>query len=197
MSFFKALERNVFRPIGRAAKSVAPVAGTIAGGALGGPMGAALGSTLGGMAKRGKVDLGQDAMNFGGGLLMGGVASKLGIPGMGGGSKVPDLGTLNAKNLIGVTGGKGIAAIPGNAITPSAGGGMLSGIGNWLKDGKNLKALGDTALGGYSAVQQEREFQRRRAMEDEQMQRNRALDPMRSQLLQMIMQRMGASAGAS
>jgi hypothetical protein len=200
MGFFKAFERNILRPIGRGAKAVAPIAGTIAGTALGGPLGGAIGNTLGGMAKRGKVDLGKDAVNFGSGLLMSGVAGKLGLGGAAGGAaKTPNLGTLNAKNLIGVTGGKGIAAIPGNAITSGAGdtmgNGLMSSIGNWMKDGKNLKALGDTAIGGYGAVQQEREFQRRRELENEQRTRSQALDPARAQLLAMIMQRMGG-AGA-
>jgi hypothetical protein len=199
MSFWRSLERNVFRPVGRVAKAAAPIAGTVAGTALGGPLGGAIGSTLGGMAKRGKVDFKHDAMNFGGGLLMGGVAGKLGIPGMGGGGG----GGGGASQLL-KNNPLGAAAIRG--ATGNTGGGMnvgrsfMSGVGNFLKDGKNLKAIGDTALGAYGAVQDERTAkierereERRRMMEDQDRQRSQAMDPARAQLLAMIMQRLGGS----
>lgn len=211
MSFFKSLERKVFRPLGRGAKAIAPIAGGIAGTMLGGPVGGAIGSTLGGMAKRGKVDLGKDALNFGGGLLLGGVGSKLGIPGFGrGGAKVPNLGTMNAKGMIGMTSqgpgslvGSGISAIKGGAmdgLQDAGARGLAAGGGNFFKSGANIKALGDTVGGAFGAVQNERalgmqrdEMERRQRMEEEDRQRNQAMDPARARLLEMIMARLGQS----
>lgn len=201
MSFWRSLERKVFRPIGRAAKAAAPIAGTVIGTAVGGPLGGAIGSTLGGMAKRGKVDFKHDALNFGGGLLMGGVGSKLGIPGFGGGGGGNAASSLMKNNPLGVAAMKGVPAstLGGNM---NVGRSFMSGVGNFLKDGKNLKAIGDTALGAYGAVQDERTAKierereaRRRMMENQDRERSQALDPMRAQLLQMIMQRLGAGGG--
>ena len=204
MSFWKSLERNVFRPIGRGAKTVAPIAGGIVGTALGGPLGGALGSSLGGALKRGKFDLKNALMDGGSSLLFNGIASKLGgIPGLGGGAKggVPDLAPM--KNMVGMTAGNGLSAGISGAAPLAAGGiadaaksAVAEGGKKWLT-GKNIAAVGDAAIGGMQAYngaqqnklqqQQYEDFKRR---EEEDREREQAMDPMRSQLLQQIMMRL-------
>lgn len=205
MSFWKSLERNVFRPVGRAGKAVAPIAGGIVGTALGGPLGGALGSSLGGALKRGKFDLKNALMDGGSSLLLNGIASKLGgIPGLGGGAKggVPDLAPM--KNMIGMTAGNGlteglsgaVANTASNGIGNAVKGAVAEGGKKWLT-GKNIAAVGDAAIGGMQAyngaqqnklMQQQYEDQKRREEEDRA--REQAMDPMRSQLIQQIMMRL-------
>jgi hypothetical protein len=115
------------------------------------------------------------------------------------GSGAPNASQLLAQNPMGA------AAIRGMANSAGAQGagnmGLMSSIGGFLKDGKNLKALGDTAIGGMNAVNANRqqrmereEMERRRRMEDEQLERQRGMDPMRAQLLAQIMQRLGGGS---
>lgn len=216
MSFFKSLERKVLRPIGRGAKAVAPIAGGVIGTALGGPLGGALGSSLGGALKRGRIDLGKDAMNFGTGLLTAGIGSKLGLGGMGGGAAksmgaMPSAANMAAK--IGITGGSGLAAAAPSIgqqtfqsvvsqMAPEAGRSMLGEAGNWLSQGQNIKALGDAAIGGLGAYQQNQQLgmqrdqmNRNNALEDEERRRRAALDPARAQLMAALFSRLGLQNG--
>lgn len=88
---------------------------------------------------------------------------------------------------------------PALANAPSSG--VMSRLGG--VDGKAIKAIGDMALGGYNAVQQNRQMQmerdqmnRRNRLEDEQLERTRAMDPVRAQLLAAMFQRLGLGGAA-
>jgi len=205
MSFWKSLERNVFRPVGRAGKAVAPVALGIAGSSVLGPLGGALGASLGGALKRGKFDLKNALVDGGSSLLFNGIASKLGgIPGLGGGAKagVPDLAPM--KNMIGMTAGSGlkeglsgaVANTASNGIGDAVKGAVAEGGKKWLT-GKNIAAVGDAAIGGmqaYSGMQQnklqQQMYEDNKRREEEDREREQAMDPMRSALLQQIMMRL-------
>jgi hypothetical protein len=201
-------------------KVIKPVATLAAGALTGGAGGALVGGLMNGLDREGKGGIGFDAgkgalgaaTGYGMGKLGQGVGARLGMPGMfgGGGNAaamgggMPDIGTFNPKALIT---GKGEAFTRGAANSAAAQGagrmGIASSVGNFLKDGKNLKAIGDTAIGGMNAVnqrQQQRmqreEMERRRRLEDEQLERQRGMDPMRAQLLAQIMQRLGGQGAA-
>lgn len=228
MGFFKSLERKVFRPVGRGLKAAAPVIGGVAGSfipGVGNVVGSALGSAIGGQLKKGRFDAGALFKDAGVGVLTGGVMNKLGggsfLGGMGKGAAnagasaddvLNSLPDVNMAARIGSTGAKGIAragsgSLPASDLVrsmaqPMQSGGFRAGVGNLLKDGKTIKAIGDTALGGYQAVQQNRmmemereQMERRNAIEDEERRRREAMDPMRGQLLAALMQRLGMGGG--
>lgn len=215
MGFFKSLERRVFRPIGRGLKQAAPVLGGVAGSfipGVGNVVGSAIGSAIGGQLKKGRFDGGSLLRDAGMGVLTGGVMNKLGggsfLRGAGrGASAASGLKPTDMKNMIGVTGMSGMAPV-GNALAQdigaqAAGSGFRAGLGNMLRDGKTIKAIGDTALGGYQAVQQERimrqqreQMERNNRLEDEERARREALDPVRAQLLAAMFQRLGLGGAA-
>lgn len=211
MSFWRSLERKVFRPVGKGLKAAAPVIGGVAGSfipGVGNVVGGAIGSAIGGQVKRGKFDAGSLLKDAGTGVLTGGVLNKLGGGSFLGGARanpVDALGSMDAKRVIGVTGMRGMQPASGalaNTGVEAARGGIRSAIGNALKDGKTIKAIGDTALGGYQAVQQNRmmqmereQMERRNQIEDEERRRREAMDPARGQLLAALMQRLGLGGG--
>ena len=177
MSFWTQLDKNVFRPIGRTAKDAAGTAGHvwketlpytlgILGGAVGGPLGASAGSTIGGMVKRGHVDLGADAMNFGTGLVGGSIMSKLGGHGfLGDGGMIgrslnsgaedalsnslAQTGNiLNNTHIPDVTGG---AFTPGSMAGVSSGGAAapMGGLGSpSVRTGLGIADAGHSAMSG-------------------------------------------------
>ncbi|MCA2991940.1 hypothetical protein [Gemmatimonas sp.] len=210
MSFFRSFERKVLRPAGRGLRAAAPIIGAVAGSAipgLGTIAGSALGSAIGGQVKRGKFDGGRLLRDAGVGVLTGGVMSKLGGAGslLGGGKTdaLNSLAPMNAASKIGIT-GMGKAAGQSfddvaRALAPQAAqGGIRSAIGNALGDGRTIKALGEAAIGGYGAVQNERmmrqqreQMERQNRIEDEERARRQAMDPARAALLAEIFRRMG------
>lgn len=228
MSFFRSFERKVLRPAGRGLRAAAPVIGGVAGSfipGVGNVVGSALGSAIGGQLKKGRFDAGSLLKDAGVGVLTGGVMNKLGggsfLGGMGKGAAnagasaddvLNSLPDVNMAARVGATGGKGIARAASGSLPASdlvrgmaqpSSGGFRAGVGNLLKDGKTIKAIGDTALGGYQAVQQNRmmemereQMERRNAIEDEERRRREAMDPVRGQLLAALMQRLGMGGGA-
>ena len=240
MSFFSTIGNagkavgNLYGNVYGAAAKAAPklwrdtlpyTLGTL-GGAVGGPLGASAGSTIGGMVKRGHVDLGADAMNFGTGLVGGSIMSKLGGNGF--------LGTGPAQNAVQ---GAGEAFTPGSMAgvadggmgglgSPSvrtglgiadaghsamSGGGMgalgqgaqaVGGDSFW--NGKNISAIGNLAtgaMGAYSQNQQQhlqqQQYNDQKSITDEQRQRSQAMDPARLKLLAALFQRLGVSPQAA
>jgi hypothetical protein len=192
-------------------KIIKPIATLAAGALTGGAGGALVGGLMGGLDREGKggigFDVGQGAMGaakgFGMGKLGQGIGTRLGMPGMFG-SGAPSANTLLAQNPMGAAAIRGAGSgIANSAAAQGAGNmGLMSSIGGFLKDGKNLKALGDTAIGGMNAVNANRqqrmereEMERRRRMEDEQIERQRGMDPMRAQLFAQILQRLGGNRG--
>lgn len=193
-------------------KHIIKPAATLAAGALtGGAGGALVGGLMGGLDREGKggigFDLGRGAVGavkgFGMGKLGQGIGARLGMPGMFGGG-APNAAQLMAQNPMGAAAIRGAGS--GLATSASAQGangmGLMSGIGRLLGDGKTIKALGETAIGGMNAVNQNRqmrmereEMERRRRLEDEQIERQRGLDPARAALFAQIMQRLGGSPG--
>jgi hypothetical protein len=186
-------------------KVIKPVATLAAGALTGGAGGALVGGLMNGLDREGKGGIGFDvgkgavgaATGYGMGKLGQGVGARLGMPGMFGGGGGSQASQLLAQNPMGAAAIRGA----GNSAAAQGAGGMniMGGIGNFLKDGKNLKAMGDMAIGGMGAVQQNQrlkmeqdEMRRRRELEDEQRMRQQGMDPMRAQLLQMIMQRLGS-----
>lgn len=226
MSFLRSFERRVLRPVGRGLKAAAPVIGGVAGSfipGVGNVVGSALGSAIGGQLKKGRFDGGALLRDAGVGVLTGGVMNKLGGGSFLGGAK----GAAN--NAADDVAGE-VLMTPGRSVTQAvkgigdvslstaparnfmaegalraggmAKGGIREGIGNVLRDGKTIKALGDTAIGGYQAVQQNRmmemereQMERRNAIEDEERRRREAMDPVRGQLLAALMQRLGMGGG--
>jgi hypothetical protein len=193
-------------------KIIKPIATLAAGALTGGAGGALVGGLMGGLDREGKggigFDVGRGAMGaatgYGMGKLGQGVGARLGMPGMfgGGGSQASQLLAQNPMGAAAIrSAGSGVGS---SAAAQGAGKmGLMSSIGGFLKDGKNLKALGDTAIGGMNAVNQNRqqrmereEMERRRRMEDEQIERQRGMDPMRASLLAQIMQRLGGQGAA-
>lgn len=216
MSFFKSLERKVLRPVGRGLKAAAPVIGGVAGSfipGVGNVVGSALGSAIGGQLKKGKFDAGALVKDAGVGVLTGGVMNKLGGGSFLGGAKVDPMNALKPMDAASKVGVTGITKSMGNPMAfddiaagfaPQASGGFRAGLGNMLKDGKTIKAIGDTAIGGYNAVQQNRMMQmerdqmnRRNRIEDEEIARKQAMDPIRAQLLAAMFERLGMKMGAA
>lgn len=184
---------------------IKPVA-TIAAGALGTPaLGAAVGAAMGGLDREGRSGIGFDvkrgALGAAAGYGMGkvGGALKSGVMSRMGGSAASE---LMANNPLGTAAIQGASSNIGGTAMPNVGRQFMSGVGNVMRNGAAIKAVGDTALGAYGAVQDnrtatiEREREdRRRGMEDEDRSRNQALDPARARLLAMIMQRLGGGGG--
>jgi hypothetical protein len=189
-------------------KFIKPIATVGAGLLTGGAGGALVGGLMNGLDREGKggigFDLGKGAMGavtgYGagklGGALKSGVMSRLGA---GGAEQVL------ANNPMGAAAIRGIpqAAMNTAQSGPSALSRVASMTGNFLKDGKNLAAVGQTALGAAGAMSdrermrmEREEMDRRRRMEDEEIERRRGMDPMRAQLMQALMQRFGAGMAA-
>lgn len=194
---------------------IKPVAALGAGALTGGVGGAIVGGLMNGLDREGQrgigFDVGKGAVGAATGYGMGkiGGALKGGIMGRLGASAMPDAATVMAQNP------QGVAAITGTPAASMASGGgealqrgvlsrLGSGAANFLRDGKNVQALGSTALGAANALQQNQamRFQReqearRQRLEDEDRQRREALDPARAQLLAEIMRRLGGAQGVA
>jgi hypothetical protein len=188
---------------------IKPVATLAAGALTGGAGGAVVGGLMNGLDREGKGGIGFDAkrgavgaatgygMGKVGGALKSGVMSRMGANA---GNQLVANNPLGAAAIRGASGNTGAMSMPDGAA--NVGRKFMSGVGGALKNGATVKALGDTALGAYGAVQdnrtakieRERE-ERRRMMEDQDRARNQAMDPMRAQLLAMIMSRLGGQSG--
>jgi hypothetical protein len=155
--------------------------------------------------KRGKFDLKNALIDGGSSLLFNGIASKLGgIPGLGGGAKagVPDLAPM--KSMIGMTAGSGLKEGLSGAVANTASNGIGDAVkgavaegGRKFLTGKNVAALGEAAIGGmgaYNDMQAQKlaqmKYDDEKRREEEDRQREQAMDPMRAQLLQQIMMRL-------
>lgn len=212
MSFWKSLERNVFRPAGRGLKAAAPVIGGVAGSfipGIGTIAGSALGSAIGGQVKKGKFDAGALLKDAGMGVLTGGVMSKLGGGSfLGGAAKANPVDALKPMDWKGQITGQ-LARGPGNGVGGATmdgimrqGGGMAQAAAPWWKQGQNIKALGETGAAALGAYQENRmtnaqlaNMKRQQMLEDEDRAREQAMDPARAALLQSIFARLGIGQG--
>lgn len=188
-------------------------AATIGAGLLTGGMGGAVvGGLMRGLDREGKGGIGFDVgqgvrgavqgygLGKGAGMLKSGIMNRLG--GQAASQAMPSLPGMDPSKMIGLTPtaakaapGASVDAIMaqgGRAITPVAGSGFS------LTDPKTLMALGQTAVGGLNAFQnsqqmqmQRQEQERRNRLEDEQVRRRQAMDPMRSALMAALFQRLG------
>jgi hypothetical protein len=190
---------------------IKPVATLAAGALTGGAGGALVGGLMNGLDREGKggigFDVGRGAVGAATGYGMGkiGGALKSGVMSRMGGNAATELLANNP------AGAAAIRGVP--AATMGAGGGGLqqgvlsrlgSGAANFLRDGKNLAAIGNTAMGAANAMNQnaqlrmEREaIARRQRLEDEDRQRQQTLDPARASLFAEIMRRLQAQGVAA
>lgn len=207
---------------------IKPLASGVAG-VLGTPMlGAAVGAAMGGLDREGKGGIGFDARQGALGGLKGYGAGKLasgavggfqaaggaaeggnallgglkGAMGLGGSGSTPDLAPMDWKAKVGMGGRLLSPEAAAASATPGAGG-VMGGIGGWLKKGQNMKALGDAAQAGAGMYQNNQYYglQRRQyevAEEERRRQREReeGADPHRAAIMQALMQRMGLGGAA-
>lgn len=124
----------------------------------------------------------------GAGMLKSGIMNRLG--GQAASQAMPSLPGMDPSKMIGLTPTAATAA-PGG-LSPVASSGFS------FTDPKTLMALGQTAVGGLNAFQnnqqmqmQRQEQERRNRLEDEQVRRRQAMDPMRSALMAALFQRLG------
>ena len=186
----KAVEKNVTRPIGKAAKKAAPVAlpilGTMIPG-VGNVAGAAIGGALAGATKHG----GNVLANAAGGAAQGGAIG----------------GLVNAgKGLVSSMAGHPAAAAPPGTTpgaSPSASSGVMSTLGKIFGGPLGpsiIQAAGSTIAGIGQGHQQSqdrdearREFDLQYAPTAAKLAQYNANAPMRQQLMQLMAQRLGIS----
>jgi hypothetical protein len=179
-------------------KSWLKPAATIGAGLLTGGMGGAVvGGLMRGLDREGKGGIGFDVgqgvrgavqgygLGKGAGMLKSGIMNRL--------------GGQAASSAVGAA-TPAAAASPVTAAATAAPGGLspVASSGFSLTDPKTLMALGQTAVGGLNAFQnnqqmqmQRQEQERRNRLEDEQVRRRQAMDPMRSALMAALFQRLG------
>ncbi|MFN8996011.1 MAG: hypothetical protein ACK5X3_20420, partial [Pseudomonadota bacterium] len=172
-------------------------AATIGAGLLTGGMGGAVvGGLMRGLDREGKGGIGFDVgqgvrgavqgygLGKGAGMLKSGIMSRL--------------GGQAASSAVGAA--TPAVASPVTAAATAAPGGLspVASSGFSFTDPKTLMALGQTAVGGLNAFQnnqqmqmQRQEQERRNRLEDEQVRRRQAMDPMRSALMAALFQRLG------
>lgn len=204
---------------------IKPVATLAAGALTGGTGGAIVGGLMSGLDREGKRGIGFDlkrgaigaAQGYGmgkvGAGLKTGVMNRLGASAAGqslGTGAAPANALMSASKSVSMpvsgVGNVSLATAPARdfmaeSALRAVGSGVSDGgsmLGSLMRDGKTIKAIGDTAIGGYNAVQQNRMMQmerdqmnRRNRLEDEQLERTRAMDPVRAQLLAAMFQRLG------
>lgn len=196
-------------------KIIKPIATLAAGALTGGVGGAVVGGLMNGLDREGKggigFDVGKGAMGaasgYGmgkiGGALKSGVMSRIGgqaamkaLPSAAPGAMAPSMAaapSLSAPSA--VQGGLDMLKAGGIPKVPSS---FMGGVGNALRDGKTISALGATAVGGMNAYGQSQQnalarqqMERNNRIEDEDREREQAMDPVRARLLAMMLQRLG------
>ncbi len=196
-------------------KIIKPIATLAAGALTGGVGGAVVGGLMNGLDREGKGGIGFDvkkgamgaASGYGmgkiGGALKSGVMNRLASNGLAAaGKSLPGM-----PSMIGTTAGNGMPAL--SAAAPGAmanaapnmlqqAGGLAQQAAPWYKDGKTISALGATAVGGMNAYGQSQQnalarqqMERNNRIEDEDREREQAMDPVRARLLAMMLQRLG------